>query len=96
MSILRVWESLSDVTCCRSLVIVYDGRCVLQIGFAAASSSEIGEAVDVDANKLMQGSLYQSLVKSGARKFITVNHGYLLVFCYLIPVIFLKTCISMK
>jgi hypothetical protein len=68
--ILRVWESLSDVTCCRSLIIVYDSQCILQIGFAAKSS--IGdEAVAVDANKLMQGSLYQGVIKSGARKLLT-------------------------
>ncbi|GMY32637.1 protein COFACTOR ASSEMBLY OF COMPLEX C SUBUNIT B CCB4, chloroplastic, partial [Fagus crenata] len=63
--LLWVWESLSDVTCCRSLIIVYDSQCILQIGFATKSS--IGdEAVAVDANKLMQGSLYQGVIKSGA------------------------------
>uniref|UniRef100_A0A2N9ERG0 Uncharacterized protein n=1 Tax=Fagus sylvatica TaxID=28930 RepID=A0A2N9ERG0_FAGSY len=66
--LLWVWESLSDVTCCRSLIIVYDSQCILQIGFANKSS--IGdEAVAVDANKLMQGSLYQGVIKSGARKY---------------------------
>jgi len=64
-----VWESLSDATCCRSLVVVYERSCVLQIGFAADSSSGNGEAVSVDANKLMQGSVYQGVMKSGARKF---------------------------
>lgn len=68
LPLLRVWESISVVTCCRSLVIVYDSRCVLQIGFAAASSSSEGEAVVVDASKLMQGSLYQGVLKSGSRK----------------------------
>lgn len=66
--ILRIWESLLDVTCCRSLIIVYDGGCILQIGFAAESSSIHGEAVSVDANKLMQGSLCQGLMKSAARE----------------------------
>uniref|UniRef100_A0A2N9EBZ6 Protein COFACTOR ASSEMBLY OF COMPLEX C SUBUNIT B CCB4, chloroplastic n=1 Tax=Fagus sylvatica TaxID=28930 RepID=A0A2N9EBZ6_FAGSY len=67
--LLWVWESLSDVTCCRSLIIVYDSQCILQIGFAAKSS--IGdEAVAVDANKLMQGSLYQGVIKSGAQSYL--------------------------
>lgn len=67
-SLLRVWESLSVVTCCRSLVIVYDRYCILQIGVAAESSIDDGEAMDVDVFKLMQGSLYQGVMKSGARK----------------------------
>lgn len=68
--ILRIWESLSDVTCCRSLVVVYDSSCILQIGFAAKSSDSDGEAVPVDASTLKQGSLYQGVMKSGARKYI--------------------------
>ncbi|KAA8533064.1 hypothetical protein F0562_033403 [Nyssa sinensis] len=68
--LLWVWESLSVVTCCRSLVIVYDGRCIFQIGFAAASSGNDGEAVAVDANKLMQGSLYQGVIKSGSQSYL--------------------------
>lgn len=68
--IMWVWESISVVTCCRSLVIVYDSRCVLQIGFAAASSSSEGEAVVVDASKLMQGSLYQGVLKSGSQSYL--------------------------
>ena len=66
--ILRVWESLSVVTCCRSLVILYDSICILQIGMAAESSAGDGEAMAVDATKLMQGSLYQGVMKSEARK----------------------------
>ena len=66
--IVRVWESLSVVTCCRSLVILYDRNCILQIGMAAESSVDDGEAMAVDATKLMQGSLYQGVIKSGARK----------------------------
>lgn len=65
---LRAWESLSTVTCCRSLVIVYDGICVLQIGYASTSSSNDGEPMVVDASKLMQGSMYQGVLKSGSRK----------------------------
>lgn len=67
---LRIWESLSDVTCCRSLVVLYDRSCILQIGFAAESSDVEGEAVSVDAITLMQGSLYQGVMKSGARKYL--------------------------
>mgnify|MGYP003366315581 CR=1 FL=1 len=58
------------MTCCRSLVIVYDGRCILQIGFAAEFSNGDGKAVDVDADKLMQGSLYRGVMKSGVRKYL--------------------------
>lgn len=69
LTFLRAWESLSTVTCCRSLVIVYDGICVLQIGYAFASSSYEGELpMVVDPSKLMQGSIYQGVVKSGSRK----------------------------
>ncbi|TKY69768.1 COFACTOR ASSEMBLY OF COMPLEX C SUBUNIT B CCB4 [Spatholobus suberectus] len=68
--LLWVWESLSDATCCRSLVIVYESSCVLQIGFAAESSPGDGEAVSVDANKLMQGSVYQGVMKSGAQSYL--------------------------
>ena len=65
--ILRVWESLSDATCCRSLIIVYDKRVILQIGFATASSNT-HDAVVVDVDKLMKGSLYQGALKSKSRK----------------------------
>lgn len=68
--LLWVWESLSDATCCRSLVIVYDGRCILQIGFAAASSTGDGEVVAVDADKLLQGSLYRGVMKSGVQSYL--------------------------
>ncbi|KAL8256195.1 hypothetical protein R6Q59_031262 [Mikania micrantha] len=65
------WESLSTVTCCRSLVIVYDGVCVLQIGYASASSSYEGEhPMVVDSNKLMQGSIYQGVIKSGSQNYL--------------------------
>ena len=66
--VLRAWESLSDATCCQSLAIVYGGKTILQIGFAAASSDGDGEAVAVDADKLIQGSLYRGVMKSGVRK----------------------------
>ncbi|KAI5437299.1 variant 2 [Lathyrus oleraceus] len=68
--LLWVWESLSDVTCCRSLVIVYESSCVLQFGFAAESSPGNGEVVSVDTDKLMQGSVYQGVVKSGTQSYL--------------------------
>lgn len=55
-------------------MIVYESRCVLQIGFAAESSNGNGEAVGVNATKLMQGTLYQGVIKSGARKFVSIDH----------------------
>ncbi|CAI8587761.1 unnamed protein product [Vicia faba] len=68
--LLWVWESLSDVTCCRSLVIVYESSCVLQFGFAAESLPGNGEVVSVDTDKLMQGSVYQGVVKSGTQSYL--------------------------
>lgn len=88
-----MWESLSDVTCCRSLVIVYEGSCVLQIGFAAESSPGDGEAVSVDTNKLMQGSVYQGVMKSGARKFLTIYCRPRVIYhncCHFSAVLFMK------
>ncbi|KAL3501268.1 hypothetical protein ACH5RR_035717 [Cinchona calisaya] len=67
--LLWVWESLSDATCCRSLVVVYDKRIVLQIGFAAASSSA-DNAVVIDADKLMKGSLYAGVLKSKSQSYL--------------------------
>lgn len=64
----RVWKSLSEVTCCRSLVVVYDGKCILQVGFAAESAEGDGEAERVEAGKLMQGLLYKGVLKSQARE----------------------------
>ncbi|KAF5939008.1 hypothetical protein HYC85_023267 [Camellia sinensis] len=68
--LLWAWESLSVATICRSLVIVYDGEFIFQIGFAAASPASDKEAVPVDANNLMQGSLYQSVLKSGSQSYL--------------------------
>ncbi|KAG8366236.1 hypothetical protein BUALT_Bualt17G0055500 [Buddleja alternifolia] len=68
--LLWAWESLSDATCCRSLVIVFDGICILQIGFAGVSYSNGGEATIVDANKLMKGSLYNGVAKSGSQSYL--------------------------
>ncbi|XP_042496174.1 protein COFACTOR ASSEMBLY OF COMPLEX C SUBUNIT B CCB4, chloroplastic isoform X3 [Macadamia integrifolia] len=66
--LLWMWESLSVVTCCRSLVIVYEGSCLLQIGVAAESNG--GNTMEVDAPKLIQGLLYQGVVKSGAQSYL--------------------------
>ncbi|VFQ63119.1 unnamed protein product [Cuscuta campestris] len=64
--LLWAWDSLSNVTCCRSLVIVYHNKCILQKGVFPASSSN--GAVHVNTEKLIQGSLYQDVTKSGSRK----------------------------
>ncbi|GFP91561.1 hypothetical protein PHJA_001300100 [Phtheirospermum japonicum] len=66
----RAWESLSNVTCCRSLVVIYDGICILQIGYADVSDSSGGEPVTVDADKLMDGSLYKGVAKSGSQSYL--------------------------
>ncbi|XAR64994.1 hypothetical protein NMG60_11008916 [Bertholletia excelsa] len=68
--LLWAWESLSVVTCCRSLVIVYDSKVILQIGFAASSSANSRESVTVDVSNLMQGSLYQGVQKSGSQSYL--------------------------
>ncbi|EOY00279.1 Cofactor assembly of complex C [Theobroma cacao] len=67
--IFWAWESLSTITCCRSLVIIYDCKCIVQIG-AAAKSPNDGEPVIVDAAKLMQGSLCIGVLKSGAQRYL--------------------------
>ncbi|XP_022733350.1 protein COFACTOR ASSEMBLY OF COMPLEX C SUBUNIT B CCB4, chloroplastic isoform X3 [Durio zibethinus] len=64
----RAWESLSAVTCCRSLVIVYNCQCIAQIGVAAKLRND--EPFAVDAAKLMQGSLCQGVLKSGAQSYL--------------------------
>lgn len=63
------WQSLSAVTCCRSLVIIYEDSCICQIG-VAAESSKGGEAETVDAIKLIQGTLYRGIMKSGAQSYL--------------------------
>lgn len=82
--LLWAWESLSGVTCCRSLVVVYDCRCIVQIGVAAESVNN--EALAVDAAKLMQGSLYQAAIKSASRKwlrwFVRNNSKRLIIYLF--------------
>ncbi|KAM7487367.1 hypothetical protein LguiB_024851 [Lonicera macranthoides] len=68
--LLWAWESLSVATCCRSLIILYDNKCVLQVGFASVSLSSEGEAMNVDAKKLIQGSLCQGVTKSGSQSYL--------------------------
>lgn len=75
--VYRAWESLSTVTCCRSLVIVYSCQCIVQIGVAAKLQNN-GEPFTVDATKLMEGSLCQGVLKSGARKLLMF--GLLIIF----------------
>ncbi|KAK6160121.1 hypothetical protein DH2020_003502 [Rehmannia glutinosa] len=53
-----------------SLVVIYDGICILQIGFADVSDSNGGEPMAVDANKLMKGSLYNGVAKSGSQSYL--------------------------
>lgn len=65
---LRAWESLSDVTCCRSLLVVYDGICILQIGFADVLQPNGDVPMVVDADELIRGSLYKGVMRSGSRE----------------------------
>ncbi|EXB74736.1 hypothetical protein L484_011015 [Morus notabilis] len=68
--LLWFWQSLSDVTCCRSLVIVYNSSCIIQLGFAAESLKSDRKPASVDASKLVQGSLYHGVMKSGAQSYL--------------------------
>ncbi|KMT07205.1 hypothetical protein BVRB_6g155270 [Beta vulgaris subsp. vulgaris] len=63
------WQSLSAVTCCRSLVIIFEDSCICQIGVGAESSIG-GEAEIVDAAKLIKGTLYRGIMKSGAQSYL--------------------------
>ncbi|XWS34898.1 hypothetical protein CRYUN_Cryun21dG0076400 [Craigia yunnanensis] len=78
--IFWAWKSLSAVTCCRSLVIVYDCQCIVQIGVAAKSRND-GEPFTVDAAKLIQGSLCQGVLKSGACKLLLSGFSITLLCC---------------
>jgi len=51
------------------LVVVYGGNCILQIG-VAAGSPEDGNAVTVDTQKFIQGSLYKSAMESKKREYL--------------------------
>nr|TKW07320.1 hypothetical protein SEVIR_7G297800v2 [Setaria viridis] len=70
--LLWTWDSLTTATCCKSLVVVYGGNCILQIG-VAAGSPEDGNALTVDTQKFIQGSLYKSAMESKKRTNITTN-----------------------
>ncbi|XP_010240534.1 protein COFACTOR ASSEMBLY OF COMPLEX C SUBUNIT B CCB4, chloroplastic isoform X2 [Brachypodium distachyon] len=58
--LLWTWDSLTAATCCKSLVVVYGGNCILQIG-VAAGSPEDDIAVTVDAQKFTQESYLANL-----------------------------------
>ncbi|XP_066344680.1 protein COFACTOR ASSEMBLY OF COMPLEX C SUBUNIT B CCB4, chloroplastic-like isoform X1 [Miscanthus floridulus] len=66
--LLWTWDSLTTATCCKSLVIVYGGNCVLQIG-VAAGYPEDGNALNVDAQKFI-GSLYKSAMESKKQSYL--------------------------
>ncbi|KAG6429639.1 hypothetical protein SASPL_107691 [Salvia splendens] len=68
--LLWAWESISNATCCRSLIVVYDGICILQIGFADVLKPNGDEPMGVDADKLIQGSLYKGLMRSGSQSYL--------------------------
>ncbi|CAN6990240.1 unnamed protein product [Brassica rapa subsp. trilocularis] len=67
--LLWAWESLKVATCCKSLVIVYNGICLLQIGMAA-KSPDVNQAVLVNTAKLMTGSVYRGVFKSKAQSYL--------------------------
>lgn len=65
-----VRESLANITCCQSLVIVYKSSCLIQVGVMSESATVQGEAVSVDAPKLVQGSLCQGIWSSGKQNYM--------------------------
>ncbi|PAN40462.1 hypothetical protein PAHAL_7G317300 [Panicum hallii] len=67
--LLWTWDSLTTATCCKSLVVVYGGNCILQIG-VAAGSPEDGNAITVDTQKFIQGSLYKSAMESKKQSYL--------------------------
>lgn len=64
------------MTCCRSLVVVYDGICILQIGVADVSPSSGDEPVVVEADKLVKGSLFNGVMKSGSREILSLFYFF--------------------
>uniref|UniRef100_A0A1J3FVJ8 Protein COFACTOR ASSEMBLY OF COMPLEX C SUBUNIT B CCB4, chloroplastic n=1 Tax=Noccaea caerulescens TaxID=107243 RepID=A0A1J3FVJ8_NOCCA len=67
--LLWAWESLKAATCCESLVIVYNGICLIQIGMVAKSPQD-NKAAIVNTEKLMQGSVYQGVMKSKSQSYL--------------------------
>ncbi|XP_062226951.1 protein COFACTOR ASSEMBLY OF COMPLEX C SUBUNIT B CCB4, chloroplastic isoform X2 [Phragmites australis] len=67
--LLWTWDSLTTATCCKSLVVVYGGNCILQIG-VAAGTQEDGNALTVDAQMFIQGSLYKSAMESRKQSYL--------------------------
>lgn len=49
------------------------------MGVAAELSSESGKVVEVDANNLMKGSLYKTVIKSQTRKLLSTIELQLLL-----------------
>lgn len=65
--VMWAWEAIRYTTCCQALVIVYQGRCVLQAGLASESK---GKAEIVDSSKLVKGSLCQAAWASGKQSYL--------------------------
>ncbi|EPS60415.1 hypothetical protein M569_14388, partial [Genlisea aurea] len=68
--LLWTWDSLSNATCCRSLVVVYHSICIFQIGCAAKSLADEDEPLAVDADKLTEGSVCSTVIKSGSQSYL--------------------------
>ncbi|XP_078438408.1 cofactor assembly of complex C isoform X3 [Wolffia australiana] len=68
--LLWAWTSLSEATCCRSLIIVHKKNCLLQIGISSESSSMDGVPIEVDVPTLLRGSLCQKALKSGKQTYL--------------------------
>ncbi|MCO5594129.1 hypothetical protein L7F22_048150 [Adiantum nelumboides] len=65
--VMWAWETLKTASCCRGLVIVYQGCCVLQAGLASVVQ---GEAKTVDPTSLIKGSLCEAAWRSGKQSYL--------------------------
>ncbi|XP_073107655.1 protein COFACTOR ASSEMBLY OF COMPLEX C SUBUNIT B CCB4, chloroplastic-like [Elaeis guineensis] len=49
---------------------MHGGYCLLQIGVAAESLTEVGQAVAVDVHKLIQTAVYRSVIESRKQSYL--------------------------